>query len=98
MELTPEILREALRRYDEIEMSKVPNEEDIHFEFSPEFEEKMERFIEKVERGELILLLVYNLGALTSPSICACIGTVSKLSHIFSRFNTLTRIFKLPSE
>ena len=54
MELTPEILREALRRYDEIEMSKVPNKEDLHFEFSPEFEEKMERFIENVERGEPI--------------------------------------------
>ena len=54
MELTPEILREALRRYDEIEMSKVPNREDLHFEFSPEFEEKMERLIEKVERGEAI--------------------------------------------
>ena len=54
MELTPEILREALRRYDEIEMSKVPNKEDLHFEFSPDCEEKMERLIEKVERGEAI--------------------------------------------
>lgn len=54
MELTDEILREALLRYSEIEMSKVPNEEDIHFEFSPEFEEKMQRLIEKVERGEPI--------------------------------------------
>ena len=54
MELTDEILREALLRSSEIEMSKVPNEEDIHFEFSPEFEEKMQRLIEKVERGEPI--------------------------------------------
>ena len=54
MELTPEILREALRRYDEIEMSKVPNKEDLHFEFSPEFEEKMERLIEKEDRGDAI--------------------------------------------
>lgn len=54
MELTPEILRESLRRYNEIKMSKVPKKEDIHFEYSPEFEEKMQQLIERVERGEII--------------------------------------------
>lgn len=54
MELTDEILREALLRYSEIEMSKIPDEKDIHFEFSAEFERKMQRLIEKVSRGEPI--------------------------------------------
>lgn len=49
MELTPEILKDALRRYDEIEMSKVPNKEDLHFEYSRRFERKMRRLIRKVD-------------------------------------------------
>lgn len=49
MELTPEILREALRRYDEIQMSKVPKKEDLHYEYSKRFERKMRRLIRRVD-------------------------------------------------
>lgn len=49
MELTDEMIREALLRYDEIEMSKVPKDEDIDLEFSPGFERRMRRLIKKVD-------------------------------------------------
>lgn len=49
MELTDEMIREALIRYDEIDISRVPNEEDIDFEFSKKFERKMRRLIKRVD-------------------------------------------------
>lgn len=49
MELTPEILKEVLLRYDEIEMSKVPKKEDLHYEYSRKFERKMRRLVRKVD-------------------------------------------------
>lgn len=45
MELTDEMIREALLRYNEIEMSQVPNDEDIDIEFSDEFERRMQELI-----------------------------------------------------
>lgn len=45
MELTDEMIREALLRYNEIEMSQVPNDEDIDIEFSDEFERRMRELI-----------------------------------------------------
>lgn len=41
MELTDEVLRDALIRLNEIEMSQVPSDDDIDIEFSDEFERKM---------------------------------------------------------
>lgn len=47
MELTDEMIREALLRYNEIEMSQVPNDEDIDIEFSDEFERRMRELIDR---------------------------------------------------
>lgn len=47
MELTDEVLREALLRLNEIEMSQVPNDEDIDIEFSDEFERRMRELIDR---------------------------------------------------
>lgn len=41
------MIRKALIRYDEIEMSAVPEKEDIDFVFSQDFERRMRQIIEE---------------------------------------------------
>ena len=73
-------LKEAFRRAEQIELESIPDAEDIEWEFSPRFEQKMEQLIREQRRGRASR--VFHMAGAKVAAACAavCLITVCLLS------------------
>ena len=73
-------LKEAFRRADEIELTSIPDEDSIEWEFSPRFEQKMQRLLHQQPPRQSRRILRISRPRLAAACVAVCLLVVCLMS------------------